>query len=450
MSDFYLDYDGNDYNGGGYDASIAGATVNLASGQPYAALTASGLECTAGSTEITTVHGGFTNDMIGNTINIYSGNDWTFNYYFISGVPDSNTLLVDSSPASSNAVSGIGKVGGAWLTLANTRRDTVGSYSPIIGKMGAGDKIYLKGNGDQNPDRIQYHVQYGYMRIRGGSLAEPLEIIGYNGRPSYSFVGSHLGFYQTGHNTFNNIKFNCVGGGNYETGHSIVDGGGHTFFDNCIVSQSGSRGRGLQGVVNNCYFYNDAPTTYSSDSYAILTTAYGHSISNNVIKDWHGPSILTTLMAHIHDNLIISTKERSPLSAIVLGGTSSSYGCSVINNTVYNFATGIYTAGDQTKHIKGNLISSCASGIFFVNNYSIKDSYNGFHDCDSTHPNGVSGINDLYATSNPFLNSGAIDFTLNSDENGGRIFRGSIQESTAGWGKTKSYKDLGGLQTYRN
>ena len=413
MANFYLHYDASDYNGGGYDDSISGATVNLASGQPYSALTASGLECTAGSTEITSVYGGFTSNMIGNAINIYSGDGWTFSYYFISGVPDSNTLLLDSSPASSNAVSGIGKVGGAWLTFANTRKDTQGSHTPLIGKMGAGDKIYVKGNGDQNPDRIQYNVQYGYMRIRGGSLAEPLEIIGYDGRPSHSFVGRHLGFYQTGYNTFSNMKFNCVGGGEYETGHSIVDGGSYTFIDNCIVSQSGSVGRGLQGVINNCYFYNDAPTTYSSNSYAINTVSYGHSTSNNVIKNWHGPGIQTTNMANIHDNLIVSTKERSPLSAIFLSQASTSYGCSVVNNTVYNFATGIYTQGSQTKHIKGNLISSCASGIVFANDYSIKDSYNGFHDCDSTHVNGVSGINDLYATSNPFLNSGINDFSLN-------------------------------------
>ena len=448
MADFYLHYDASDYNGGGYDSSISGATVNLASGQLYAALTASGLECTAGSTEITSVHGGFTSDMIGNAINIYSGDSWTFSYYFISGVPNANSLLLDSSPASSNAVSGIGKVGGAWLTFANTRRDTAGSNGPIIGKMGAGDKIYVKGNGDQNPDRIQYKLQYGYMRIRGGSWAEPLEIIGYNGRPSYSFVGRHLGFYQCGYNEFSNMKFNAVGGGEYETSHSLVDGGHYTFIDNCIVSQSGSYGRGLKGVINNCYFYNDAPTTYNNNSYAIVDVSYGHTVSNNVIENWHGPGMHLNQMSNAVDNLIISTRERSPLSAIYIASNSTTYGQSVSNNTIYNFATGIYMAGNQTKHIKGNLISSCASGIRFINNYSAKDRYNGFHNCDLTHANGASGVTDLYATSDPFLNSGTLDFTLNNDEAGGSVFRGAQQESTAGWGKTKSYKDLGAIQSY--
>ena len=156
MADFYLDYRGSDYNGGGYDSTITGATVNLASGQ-YAALTASGLECTAGSTTVTSVHGGFTTDMIGNTINIYNGNDFNYKFYFISGVPDANTLQLDEVAAASNVVSGVGKIGGAWrCTLISLLTEVEVDLTGREKISTTGDIVHIRGNGEQNPVSGQY------------------------------------------------------------------------------------------------------------------------------------------------------------------------------------------------------------------------------------------------------------------------------------------------------
>ena len=61
MADFYLDYRGSDYNGGGYDSTITGATVN----SKRSICCANGIwtECTAGSTRAS-VCIGFTSDMM--------------------------------------------------------------------------------------------------------------------------------------------------------------------------------------------------------------------------------------------------------------------------------------------------------------------------------------------------------------------------------------------------
>jgi hypothetical protein len=452
MADFYLDYRGNDYNGGGYDASISGATVNLASGE-YAALTASGLECVAGTTEITSVHGGFTTDMIGNAIQIYGGDNWTFGYYFISGVPDSNTVLVDSSPATTNAVSGIGKVGGAWLTFINTKRDTANTHYPVLGKMVGGDTIYVKGNGEWNPETPQYNVQYGYMQKRIGDANNLIKVIGYNGRPYHKFLGSNLGFYQDDYTHWENIKFKCVKG-EYETSHSVINGGYWTFVNNCTFCQDDSLGLAVMGHVQNCYFYNSVPSTGTFGGACVRDVQYNTLIIDNVFENWNGIGVQIGQMGTVENNIFIADGGTYN-TAIRLPSANTSYGRNVKGNTIYNYATGIKLDGDTNETMVGNLFVGCGTGIWnygtVTKHQSRKEKtvdYNAFYNTNTTHYNINSGVNDVYLTADPFLNSGIGDYTLNNIAGGGKECRGAYTFKNNGYSKANNYRDIGAFQAY--
>ena len=454
MADFYLDYRGSDYNGGGYDSTITGATVNLASGQ-YAALTASGLECTAGSTTVTSVHGGFTTDMIGNIINIYRGSNFDFHYYFITGVPNSTTLELDATPASSNnAVSGVAKVGGAWETFRNMRRDTAGSYFPISnGKITGGDTVWVRGNGELDPAHPQYYVQNMYMRKNNGSKGNFVKVKGYNGRPGYKFRGGNLYFYQDDYTTWENIKI-FTNKRTYYNIHATIDGGYYTVIKDCIVEQSGEIALGFKGQVQNCYFKNSAPDIQSTTSKgipAIFSMPYTMIIKDNVIENWQGNGVQAGNMAVVENNLITCRD-----TGIYLTDEADYWGKGVIGNTIQGAEVAIRHQDQITDSIQGNLITNCQSGIYFVGSASDENSnnlivdYNAFYNTPNTHVgvNLNSGVNDVYLTANPYLDSGNGDYSLNNNSGGGKECRGAHQSKITGYSKTNTYRDIGCFQTY--
>ena len=454
MADFYLDYRGSDYNGGGYDSTIAGATVNLASGQ-YAALTASGLECTAGSTTVTSVHGGFTTDMIGNIINIYRGSNFDFHYYFVTGVPNSTTLELDATPASSsNAVSGVGKVGGAWETFRNTRRTTNGSYWPISnGKVTGGDTIWVRGNGELDPASPQYYVQNSYMMKNNGSRGNYIRVKGYNGRPGYKFRGGNLYFHQDDFTIWENLKI-FTNKGTYSNNYATIDGGAYTIIKDCIVEQSGEIAWGLRGQVQNCYLKNSAPDIQSTTNrgyHAILVSQYNMLVKDNVIENWQGNGIYSDNMASVENNLIICRD-----TGIYLPNNNDDYGRNVVGNTIQGAEVAIRLEDQVTDSIQGNLITNCQSGIYFVGSASDENSnnlivdYNAFYNTPNTHVgvNLNSGVNDVYLTANPYLDSGNGDYSLNNNSGGGKECRGAHQSKITGYSKTNTYRDIGCFQTY--
>ena len=453
MADFYLDYRGSDYNGGGYDSTITGATVNLASGQ-YAALTASGLECTAGSTTVTSVYGGFTSDMIGNALNIYRGDNYTWGIYYISGVPNSTTIFLDRTPASSsNGVSGVAKVGGAWRTEANLKRDSAGWGWFFYNVVSASDTIHVRGNGQDNPPSGQY---YGipYNRLCQGGNGNPILMKGYNGRPAWEIQRGNLFFYQVGNCVFDHMKF-FGSAGDWATNHRCISQG-RSGINDCIYDQLGSRGGAFEGMVKNCYVYNsdyDGTDKTGSANIAISTVDHGMEASYNVVENFVGDGIRTTNINGCHHNIIDHV---SRTGIMVSNGSNTNYIQNIKFNTINNCGgAGIRMTYSYNINVFGNLITNCSGEpIYSVNNYinyleDVKTfDYNAYYNNGNAFYNAVSGNNDIQLTQDPYTNATSGDFTLNNTEGGGKSLRGAIQMNTAGYAKSETYQDIGALQAY--
>lgn len=453
MADFYLDYRGSDYNGGGYDSTITGATVNLASGQ-YAALTASGLECTAGSTTVTSVHGGFTTDMIGNAVNIIKGYDYTWGIYWVTGVPNSTTLELDSSPApSDNAVSGVLKVGGSWRTEANFKRDGSGWGWFFYNAVGAGDKIYIKGNGEENPVSGQY---YGspYSKPCQGSSDEPILMQGYNGRPAWEVQDGNLFFHEASYIVFDHIKW-FGSAGTWETNYGAVNGGSTCIIHDCIFDQGGTRAGGFRGHVTNCYVYNskkDETASYNSSTIGINALSHGVACYNNVVENYVGNGIYVSEINNCDNNVINNVDGYG-----IFYNQGGSYHGSIKYNTVNRCKLqGIRTSYTRRTSIVGNLVTNC-SGAAIANTRSANENYAAnpfFLDFNAFYGNTMNasgyggGRNDIVLTADPYTNESSGDFTLNNAEGGGKSCRGAFVNTTAGYGKSQSYQDIGALQAY--
>ena len=109
--------DGDDNNGGGY-VSDAGTTDY--SQQAAAQLSVSdGATSGTGVTTLTSATGGFTAQMVGSIVHLYSGTNLTAGWYEISGYTDTNTVTLDRAP--DDGVGGVSgatcKVGGALASI---------------------------------------------------------------------------------------------------------------------------------------------------------------------------------------------------------------------------------------------------------------------------------------------------------------------------------------------
>lgn len=451
MTDFYLDYRGSDYNGGGYDSTITGATVNLASGQ-YAALTASGLECTAGSTTVTSVYGGFTSDMIGNYINIYDGYEYTFHCYAISGVPNSTTLELASSPSPSlDAVSGVGKIGGAWRTC-----DNFGTGQGAVGWSGktrvpqAGDTVNIKGNGQQNPASGQY-TGVAYITIAGGGNDNPVHYKGYNGRPSFVPIRSNLFWHSSPIAIVENIKF-FGGAGGWET--QLAQLNGALDIINCIFDQHGTRARAFDGRnVTRNYVYNSKidETTKGGNHKIIRSKEFVHICEHNVIENVVGTAIEVDRSTAIHN--VINNVYGTGLFLTDAGSHATQARYNTINNCTEN---GLVRAGQGNNTAIGNLITNCSGYAVVETNSNYADDvrisrqldYNFLYNNSGNYSGFSGGDNDVFLTANPYLLEASGDLTLNNTAGGGKECRGGITISTAGYGKSASFRDAGALQAY--
>src|SRR5205814_2364059 len=119
----------NDNNGGGFKAGASGTDYSQ---QNSAQLTLTDLATTGVVTTLTSVTGGFTSAMVGNTINIASGTNFTAGFYEITAFTNSNTVTLDRAPTTAAGAAGTGSVGGALATLSKLAGAMVGSNWAFI------------------------------------------------------------------------------------------------------------------------------------------------------------------------------------------------------------------------------------------------------------------------------------------------------------------------------
>jgi hypothetical protein len=147
---------GNDDNGGGFNAALAGTDYTL---QDAAQLSLTDLAC-ASNTTLTSATGGFTAAMAGNLIHIISGTNDAPGWYEITAVASSNSVTIDRTCATGgNMTDGVGKVGGALASIGG-----LGAVLTTAGGGGgvAGLKAYIKGG--------TYNLTATVVNTAGGPL----------------------------------------------------------------------------------------------------------------------------------------------------------------------------------------------------------------------------------------------------------------------------------------
>lgn len=449
---------GSNLNGAFFDASISGAGTDY-SQQDAAQLALIDCASTA-STTITSVTGGFTAVMIGNAIRLSSGTGVTVGFYFITAVTDTNTITVDR--ASGTYTAGVGKVGGAAATLAQL----INSVAAAGNKCVAGNTIYVRGAGTDNPGTADY-TNTGYIQPVAGTQSAHVRILGEYGRPRFNVDGLFL--YRYNYTDIHNLYIVATSNSNGTLG--ILFDSENTIgssIRNCYISlgnQTGLLGVCLAGTefIDNEIYGGTSSPTLSAGCYGITlgssadcskivgnhihhcrdsgiyinnSTAAGGAIGENVIRANAGDGITcnptATFVGTIDGNVIDGNAGHGVNFATVASFVSTS----IFNNLI-------------TNHVGvGKVALNIGAGTTASNDLlrQLVD-YNGFYGNTTDYTNISAGDNDVVCSADPYTAVGT-DFTLNNTAGGGANCRDAgFPQSPPGLSTTAIYKSIGFLAT---
>lgn len=414
--------DGNNSNGGGYDASITGGSD--LTDQATAALSLTDLATSAANaTTITSATGGFTASMIGNCIRISSGTNFTAGYYFITAVANTNTVTVDRTPTASAAGSaGAGSIGGAWLDFTN-----LPTNSTITSPLTAGNTIYIRGSGSNDPSTVDYDWSaFPYASYANGTPTAQVAWAGYNGRPNIK-VGGLLWYSLTFH-VFTNLKITIAGTNN--GGYGVIRGGAVVdliFDQNNYDCSAVTVCPYAIGVTIRC-----TGNTGGGTQIALTDTAYGGTF-RGINLTCKGVGIQIGNMGHLSDSVIHGCGG----DGVQFNAGGNNYGQSVINCALDNCAGNginfISTNGLTNTAILNNTITNnTGSGINLSGTasanalgYRYLINYNAYYNNGSNYTGVQPGANDVLLTASPYNNPSAGDYTLNNTAGGGAACQGA-------------------------
>jgi hypothetical protein len=351
---------GNNANGGGYDATISGAGTDYSQqDSPQLALT--DIAC-SGTTTVTSATGGFTSAMIGNGFRISSA------WYFITGQTDTNTVTVDRTPGTISGVSG--RVGGGLATF----QSVMDSSNSTGNKCVAGNTIYIRGSGSDDPSSADYTFT-GYLNTVVGNTTDGyVRLIGENGRPR--LLGNGLIWYNAAFNYFENLYLH-TNSNNYNYMGFIITSSNPITLRNCVLNLGNIAGMvGVTfshgGGLYNCEVYGGSTSpTFSSGSYGVKVDGYA-------------PEIVGCYIHHCRDHGIYA-------------GGATNYPALIRGNIIYaNANDGVYITNHSymSGEICGNTIDANAgNGITITSSLSLL--WNSFYNnIISNHVGGgKAGIN---------------------------------------------------------
>jgi hypothetical protein len=382
---FELRTSGNALNGAGYDAGIASAGTDYTQ-QDAAQLAVTDLACSAGSTTVTSVTGGFTAAMIGNAINISSGTGFTAGFYFITAVADTNTATVDRTPSAGGGSVGVARVGGAMTLPTN----------PFAASLVPGNIVWIKSGSYTlaaehtavNGTTDLAVTWLGYKTTRGDAPTltdRPAFTCGANRFlvgtrniiENISFTGTASGGALSLPNSANGRLVNCKFTNTSGTADRPAVGGGQTsIFVACdFVSTAGN---GTSGTITGaiylgCYFHDSVKGVSSTSS--------------------NGAFI----------NCVFDTCSTAGIELATSG--------TMVNCTVYNCGIGINLLATSNHHIANCILRSNTTGISATALLATPHLIGNIHSSTTNFSNVTVGTTDILA--DPLLNDPANgDFTL--------------------------------------
>jgi hypothetical protein len=432
---------GSDLNGGGFDAALDGNDYTQAGG---AQLTLTDLACTAGTSIVTSVQGGFTSQMVGNVIQISSGTNFTTGFYQITAWSSVTQVTLDRSPAPTlNGTAGNARVGGALASpgMASLAMATAGST------------IYVKA-GTYTVTSATANAAAGCVSLPAGTAGSPKRIIGYE-----TTRGDEC---PTGNRPV--IKADSV----------------ITTFTLVTLAQNGS----MENIEVDGNLRTSSRGANGSNVGARFFNCVGRNCTNNGLIDTSGGYLVncrttgcTTASAMVASGYVIGCVSDANTSAGI-----QTFSCTVIDSIAMN-NTGGASDGFQVSTSANSTFINCTSygngrmGFYMgtVNNYpveffnclAVNNTSYGFQ-AAASYPNlwlrncaaynntaGTVGPNIPTAnkfnfqtlTANPFNNAAGGDFTLNYTAGGGAALMATGYPTAALPNtSTKTYRDIGAAQ----
>lgn len=337
-------------NGCGWDASLGGSTDYTKQASPQ--YTPTSVLSTTGVVTLVS-YAAAAADMLGNSIYITGGTNFTVGLYFITAVNAGVSITLDRAATTAAGSSGSGRIGGAQGDLSVIGASTASSAI-------AGNRIYATGS----------FSGFGasFTISCTGTTTNPISVIGYKtldtdgyqGRAANggALVSTNMASFAlstfrinvtAGAITFANCNF-----GSTVNGQLINHSGGNSVFSNCIINNASTGGSAeaislSQGLIWNC------DLTMSGASGGLDVVSLVQSQSNVIgcrITTTAGtcPGISVTSGTYtISDNLIYNCS-----NGIVAGGNGS-----ILNNTIVsNTSNGIsINAAAVSVNIINNMIT---------------------------------------------------------------------------------------------
>ena len=377
---------GNNDNGGGFDIGIASYGTDY-SMQTTAQLSLTNLAMTTGGVIATSTTGGFTAAMIGNSIYIKSGTNFTAGWYFIITRTDTNTITLDrDATTGSNATGGVVKVGGSMAVPTDA----------FLEALTANNKVWIKSGN---------YTLGGTISI---GTSTNITIVGYK---------TNRGDHPTGADRPVIIA----------AANTLAMGVGYALY-HLEVTTTTVNGLSTPSA-GNCLFYNCKVTNSSATAsrfaiYLRQSTAVScEAVSTNGIAITFNSANSSVFNCYMHDSITGLASGTSAVSGNVSGsvidtcttGILAGLHTTIYGNTLYNCSTvGVDTQAQVTVGIMQNIFHTCATGITSSSVVaSVQPQYNLFYNCGTANTTGIDTLNSSNILVDPKLNAPATgDFTL--------------------------------------
>ncbi len=437
---------GSDNNGGAFKTGASGTDYSQQDSPQWAltGVTSSG----AGAVFLTAQAAA---SMVGNTVRVVSGTNFTVGTYEITSVSVGVSVTVDRNLTTGAGSSGVLNIGGALATIG-----------AATGRWAAENLAWVKATAD-------YTVTATVTLASGlndiGNIA-PNQLTGYtsvrgdNGQATIKTSTNNLALMTVAMNNaiISNFVFDsnstttsrgiAITGANPERGARVV---------NCTAKNFTSRGFSVEsGQASGPVFYRcyaTAGSTAASGGFGFSGGYCGTFIdcvaSGN---SCHGFSF--------GSNNCSATFTRCIAAGNKTGGTyhgfnlAAALGHTLVSQCVAydNSGSGISFGGSYGSAIVENciLVSNGAYGLTWAatqRNASLVWNYNAFYNNTSGARNNViAGANDVTLTGSPFTDAAAGDFSLNNTAGAGAACRAAGHPGLLPNGLTTGYLDIGAVQ----
>jgi hypothetical protein len=453
---------GNNANGAGYDATIAGAGTDYSQQNTAQASGTNG--AASGTTNFSdATAAAFTSAMVGNAINISVGGGMTTGSYFVTAYVNPSNVTLDRSPGTGSGATW--KLGGAWADWTNLTSTNYGC---------PGMTLYVLGSGIPNPSAYSYDYTFTAPSplISGSATVGRIAILADPATPNYSTGGrpvistSSIILYSGTFYTVERIAF--VASGNSGTNGMFYNTYNINFVE-CAFDQNGydvafSVSAGIAGLaLHRCECFSSVPKRGTNAQYAwslsssytgqavvmqcnfhdlvgpvLQTKGMGAFIEENVITNNGGTAITANNYVYGYAIIVKNQINASGVNGIEFTNQASLASAVVVGNFITN-TVGVGIKVDVGTATVNDLIRGVIRNNWFYNNTT---DTSGLSTSATTVDGRITG--DSIGTDPQYVNTSTEDLTPGA--NALNWYQWSFQNSIAGKVSPISYLDPGAIQ----